>query len=130
MCKNSKSHYNWSKHAIRAQTPTVTPQAAPQRSMASAIRATTSQPSSEHRIQRKTNFIRRITKNDQLSQLVEINTLKSIVEQQQTVIGRQQAEIDQLKAENVCLKAADEERERSSSILQKLSEDLKEGVTT
>ncbi|KAM0010196.1 hypothetical protein Hdeb2414_s0079g00779181 [Helianthus debilis subsp. tardiflorus] len=112
------------------ETPTVTPQAGPQRSMASAIRATTSQPSSERqrifsemsqdeknnflfsqlevvadRIQRQTDFIR-ITKNDQLSQLVEINTLKSTVEQQQTVIGRKQAEIDQLKAKNERLKAS------------------------
>ncbi|KAF5783969.1 hypothetical protein HanXRQr2_Chr11g0514121 [Helianthus annuus] len=122
------------------ETPTVTPQAAPQRSMASASRATTSQPSSERqrvfsemsqdeknnflfsqleaaadRIQRQTDFIR-ITKNDQLSQQVEINTLKSTVEQQQTVIGCQQAEIDQLKAENVRLKAADEEREREKQL--------------
>ncbi|KAJ0670295.1 hypothetical protein HanOQP8_Chr13g0472551 [Helianthus annuus] len=119
------------------ETPTVTPQAAPQRSMASVIRATTSQPSSERqrifsemsqdeknnflfsqleaaadRIQRQTDFIR-ITKNDQLSQLVEVNTLKSTVEQQQTVIGRQQAEIDQLKAENDRLKVADHARGQS-----------------
>ncbi|KAJ0725893.1 hypothetical protein HanPI659440_Chr12g0464061 [Helianthus annuus] len=131
------------------ETPTVTPQVAPQRSMASAIRATTSQPSSEHqrilsemsqdeknnflfshleaaadRIQRQTDFIR-ITKNDQIAQQVEINTLNSTVEQQQTVIGRQQAEIDQLKVENARLKTADEAREQSSSILQKLAEDLK-----
>ncbi|MFS7955554.1 hypothetical protein Hanom_Chr07g00644021 [Helianthus anomalus] len=57
------------------------------------------------RIQRQTDFIR-ITRNDQLSQLVEINTLKFTVEQQQTVIGRQQAKIDQLKAENERLKAS------------------------
>ncbi|KAJ0801182.1 hypothetical protein HanPI659440_Chr03g0114381 [Helianthus annuus] len=124
------------------ETPTVTPQVAPQRSMGSAIRATTSQPSSEHqriflemfqdeknkflfshleatadRIQRQTDFIR-ITKNDQVAQQVEINKLKSTVEQQQTVIGRQQAEIDQLKAENARLKTADEAREQSSSIFQ------------
>ncbi|MFS7925701.1 hypothetical protein Hanom_Chr04g00288151 [Helianthus anomalus] len=41
------------------------------------------------------------------------------------MIERQQAEIDLLKAENVRLKAADAEKERSSSILQKLAEDLK-----
>ncbi|MFS8001840.1 hypothetical protein Hanom_Chr13g01195081 [Helianthus anomalus] len=76
------------------------------------------------RIQRQTDFIR-ITKNDQISQLMEINTLKSTVEQQQTVIGRQQAEIDKLKAKNVRLKTIDEAREQSSSILKKLAEDLK-----
>ncbi|KAJ0579932.1 hypothetical protein HanRHA438_Chr04g0160061 [Helianthus annuus] len=117
------------------ETPIVTPQVAPQRSMASTIRATTSQPSSERqrifsemsqdeknkflfshleaaadRIQRQTDFIR-ITKNDQVAQKVEINKLKSIVEQQQTVIGCQQAEIDQLKAETARLKTADEARE-------------------
>ncbi|KAJ0682476.1 hypothetical protein HanPI659440_Chr16g0647761 [Helianthus annuus] len=94
---------------LAPETPTVTPQAGPQRSMASVIRATTSLPSSERqrifsemsqdeknnflfsqleaaadRIQRQTEFIR-ITKNDQLSQLVDINRLKSTVEQQQTV---------------------------------------------
>ncbi|KAJ0477784.1 hypothetical protein HanHA300_Chr13g0492531 [Helianthus annuus] len=131
------------------ETPTITPQVAPQRSMASVIRVTTSQPSSERqrifskmsqdeknkflfshleaaadRIQRQTDFIR-ITKNDQVAQQVEINKLKSTVEQQQTVIGRQQAEIDQLKAENARLKTADEAREQSISILQKLAEDLK-----
>ncbi|MFS7986223.1 hypothetical protein Hanom_Chr11g01007801 [Helianthus anomalus] len=128
------------------ETPIVTPQVAPQRSMAYAIRATTSQPSSERqrifsemsqdeknnflfsqleaaadRIQRQTDFIM-ITKNDQIAQLVEINMLKSTVEQQQTVIGRQQAEIDKLKAENARLKTADEGREQSSFILKKLAE--------
>ncbi|KAJ0704588.1 hypothetical protein HanPI659440_Chr14g0564331 [Helianthus annuus] len=124
------------------ETPTVISQAVPQRSMAAAIRATTSQPSDERqrifseysqeeknnflfsqleaaadRIQRQTEFIM-ITKNDQVSQLVEIDKLKSTVDQQQTVIERQQAEIDSLKAENARLKAAEEERERNNTILQ------------
>ncbi|KAJ0836890.1 hypothetical protein HanRHA438_Chr16g0772061 [Helianthus annuus] len=96
---------------LAPETPTVTPQAGPQRSMASVIRATASLPSSERqrifsemsqdqknnflfyqleaaadRIQRQTEFIR-ITKNDQLSQLVDINRLKSTVEQQQNCFG-------------------------------------------
>ncbi|MFS7913661.1 hypothetical protein Hanom_Chr02g00144281 [Helianthus anomalus] len=124
--------------------------------MASVIRATTSQPSSERqrifsemsqdeknnfffsqleaaadRIKRQTDFIR-ITKNDQLSQLVEINSLKSTVEQQQTVIGRQQVEIDQLKAEHERLKTADNARglemnhfRQISGVLQQSAETLK-----
>ncbi|KAF5806336.1 hypothetical protein HanRHA438_Chr05g0229111 [Helianthus annuus] len=138
------------------ETPTVTPQAAPQRSMASVIRATTSQPSSERqrlfsemsqdeknnflfsqlevaadRIQKQNDFIR-ITKNNQLSQLVEINTFKVTVVQQQTVIGRQQAEIDQLQAENERLKAADNacglemnHFRQISGVLQQSAETLK-----
>ncbi|KAJ0592367.1 hypothetical protein HanHA300_Chr03g0084321 [Helianthus annuus] len=107
------------------ETQTVSPQAIPQRSIAEAIRATTSQPSAAtDRIQRQTDFIR-ITKNDQITHQVDIDKLKSNVGEQQAVIQRQQAEIDQLKDENVCLRAADEERERRSSVLQKLAEDLK-----
>ncbi|MFS7952980.1 hypothetical protein Hanom_Chr07g00613291 [Helianthus anomalus] len=128
---------------------TVSPQAIPQRSMAAAIRATTSQPSGERqrifsemtqdeknnflfsqleaaadRIQRQTDFIR-ITKNDQISQQVEIDRLKSTVGEQQATIQRQQAKIDFLKAENVWLKATEAERDRRSTVLQKLAEDLK-----
>ncbi|XP_022032612.2 merozoite surface antigen 2, allelic form 2-like [Helianthus annuus] len=127
----------------------VSPQATPQRSMAASIRATTAQPSGERqriftdmtqeeknnflfmqfeaaadRIQRQTDFIR-ITKNDQIHHQVEIDRLKSTVGEQQATIQRQQAEIDFLKAENVRLRAADEERQRSSSVLQKLAEDLR-----
>ncbi|KAJ0813251.1 hypothetical protein HanPSC8_Chr17g0771301 [Helianthus annuus] len=135
--------------SLAPETQTVSPQAIPQRSMAEAIRATTSQPSGERqriflemtqeeknnflfshleaaadRIQRQTDFIR-IMKNDQITHQVDIYRLKSTVGEQQAVIQRQQAEIDQLKAENVCLRAADEERQRSSSVLQKLAEDLR-----
>ncbi|KAJ0614217.1 hypothetical protein HanIR_Chr02g0059941 [Helianthus annuus] len=128
---------------------TVSPQFIPQRSVAATIRATTSQPSGKRqrifsemtqeeknkfmfsqyeaaadRIQRQTDFIR-ITKNDQISHQVEIDRLKSAVGEQQATIQRQQAEIDFLKAENVQLKAAEAERDRKSSVLQKLAEDLK-----
>ncbi|XP_021975286.1 uncharacterized protein LOC110870411 [Helianthus annuus] len=112
----------------------VSPEEIPQRSMAASIRATTAQPSGERqrifsemtqeeknnflfsqyevaadRIQRQTDFIR-ITKNDQISHQVEIDRLKSTVGEQQAIIQRQQAEIDHLKAENIRLRAADEER--------------------
>ncbi|KAJ0794566.1 hypothetical protein HanPI659440_Chr04g0140631 [Helianthus annuus] len=127
----------------------VSPQAIPQRSMAASIRATIAQPSGEPQrifaettqeeknnllfaqfeatadcIQRETNFIR-ITKNDQISHQVVIERLKYTVGEQQATIQRQQAEIDFLKAENVRLKAAEAERDRRSSVLQKLAEDLK-----
>ncbi|KAJ0475294.1 hypothetical protein HanRHA438_Chr13g0577211 [Helianthus annuus] len=124
-----------------AEIPAVTPQAAPQRTMASAIRATTSQISAERhrtfsgfsedekikylfstleaaadRVQRQSHFIN-LTKHDQLKQSVEINNLKSTVGQQQTMIERQQAEIELLKAENARLKAVDEEKERRMAVL-------------
>ncbi|KAJ0749512.1 hypothetical protein HanLR1_Chr05g0170771 [Helianthus annuus] len=118
-----------------AETPTVTPQVAPTRSIGSTIRATTSQHSSEHRqrkfsemqpdekvdflfsqlqaaagqIDRQSAFMN-ITKSDVIKQQLEMNTLKSIVQRQQAEITRQQVEIDQLKAENARIKAADEER--------------------
>ncbi|MFS7939720.1 hypothetical protein Hanom_Chr05g00455231 [Helianthus anomalus] len=85
------------------ETPTVTPQD-PACSIASTIRATTSQPSSERRQSRFSEL--------QQDEKLEINTLNSTVGHQQAEITRQQAEIEQLKAENACLKAADEERER------------------
>ncbi|KAJ0616566.1 hypothetical protein HanIR_Chr02g0091981 [Helianthus annuus] len=128
---------------------TVSPQAIPQRSMAASIRTTTAQPSGERqrifvemtqeeknnflftqfeavadRIQRQTDFIR-ITKKDQISHQVDIERLKSTVGEQQATIQRQQADIDFLKAENGRLKAAEAERDRRSSVLQRLAEDLK-----
>ncbi|KAF5823950.1 hypothetical protein HanRHA438_Chr01g0044771 [Helianthus annuus] len=118
--------------------------------MAAAIRATTSQqPSSERqriysemtqvekndflfrqyeaaadRIQRQADFIR-ITKNDQIHHQVEIDRLKATVGEQLATIQRQQAEIDLLKAENERMKASEAERDRRSSVLQKLAEDLR-----
>ncbi|KAM0030900.1 hypothetical protein Hdeb2414_s0017g00502441 [Helianthus debilis subsp. tardiflorus] len=127
----------------------VSPQVIPQRSMAASIRATTTQPSVEHqrifsdmtheeknnflfmqfeaaadRIRRQTDFIR-LTKNDQISQLVEIERLKTVVGEQQATIQHQQAEIVRLKAENERLKASEVELDRRSSVHQKLAEDLK-----
>ncbi|MFS7921215.1 hypothetical protein Hanom_Chr03g00234171 [Helianthus anomalus] len=116
------------------KTPTVTPQE-PTRSIASTIRATTSQPSSE-RIQWKFSEMQQdgkvdflftqlqavagqidrqsavinVTRGDVIKQRLEMNTLKSTIERQQAEITRQQVEIEQLKTENACLKAADEER--------------------
>ncbi|KAF5797967.1 hypothetical protein HanRHA438_Chr07g0297801 [Helianthus annuus] len=153
------------------ETPTVTPQA-PTRSIASTIRATTSQLTAERRqtifsqmnqeekvnflfsqlqaaagqIQRQ-NELMQATRADSIRQQLEINTLNSTVRRQAAEITRQQTEIDQLKAENASLKAADEVRERqllqmravdnargiemnhmkeSSSKLQQLAENLKE----
>ncbi|KAJ0781526.1 hypothetical protein HanPI659440_Chr06g0250251 [Helianthus annuus] len=121
---------------------TVSPQTIPQRSMAASIRATTAGSSVERqriftdmtqdeknnylflqfeaaadRIKRQTDFIH-ITKRDQLSQLVEIERLKTAVGAQQATIQQQQAEIDLLKAENERMKASEAERDRRSSILQ------------
>ncbi|KAF5819564.1 hypothetical protein HanXRQr2_Chr02g0079041 [Helianthus annuus] len=120
----------------------VSPQAIPQRSMAASIRATKSQPGGERqriflemtqeekknflfmqleaaadRVQRQIDFIR-ITKNDQIGQLVEIDRLKAAVGEQNVTIQRQQAEIDRHKAENERLKASEAERDRRSSVLQ------------
>ncbi|KAM0055274.1 hypothetical protein Hdeb2414_s0006g00204211 [Helianthus debilis subsp. tardiflorus] len=118
------------------ETPIVTPQAEPTNKMASTIRATTSQHTSERRhrrlsemqldekvdflfsqfqaaagqIDRQSTFMN-ITKSDGIKQQLEINTLKSNVQRQQAEITHQQAEIDQLKAENELLKAAIEETE-------------------
>ncbi|KAM0029565.1 hypothetical protein Hdeb2414_s0018g00527541 [Helianthus debilis subsp. tardiflorus] len=128
---------------------TVPPQTIPQRSMAASIRATTTGPSVERqriftdmtqdkknnflfmqfeaaadRIRRQTDFIH-ITKRDQVSQLVQIERLKTAVGAQQATIQNQQEEIDRLKAENERLKASEVERDRRSSVLQKLAEDLK-----
>ncbi|KAF5788900.1 hypothetical protein HanXRQr2_Chr09g0364591 [Helianthus annuus] len=86
----------------------VSPHAIPQRSMAALIRATTAQPS-----------------NVQISQLVEIERLKTTVGEQQATIQHQQAEIDRLKADNERLKVSEVERDRRSSVLQKLAKDLK-----
>ncbi|KAJ0568475.1 hypothetical protein HanIR_Chr06g0296621 [Helianthus annuus] len=121
---------------------TVSPQTIPQRLMAASIRATTAGSSVERqriftdmtqdeknnylflqfeaaadRIKRQTDFIH-ITKRDQLSQLVEIERLKTAVGAQQATIQQQQAEIDLLKAENERMKASEAERDRRSSILQ------------
>ncbi|KAJ0796974.1 hypothetical protein HanPI659440_Chr04g0168531 [Helianthus annuus] len=127
-----------------AETPTVTPQAEPARTMASVIRATTSQYSSKRRskkfsemqqdekvdflfsqlqaaacqIDRQSKFMN-ITKSDVIKQQVEINTLKSTVE-------RQQAEIAHLKAQNERLKAAADIRERQ--LLQMRAADNTRGV--
>ncbi|KAJ0734976.1 hypothetical protein HanPI659440_Chr11g0426571 [Helianthus annuus] len=118
------------------ETPTLTPQA-PTRSIASTIRATTSQPIAKRRqtifsqmnqdekvdflfsqlqaaagqIHRHTKVIQD-TRADSIKQQLEINTLNSTIGQQAAEITRQQAEIEQLKAENASLKAADEVRER------------------
>ncbi|KAF5821026.1 hypothetical protein HanXRQr2_Chr01g0008971 [Helianthus annuus] len=118
------------------ETPTVTPQA-PTHSIASSIRATTSQPAAEciqtifsqmqpdekvgflfsqlqaaaGQINRQTDVIK-ATRGDLIKQQLEINTLNSTVGRQQAEITRQQAEIEQLKTENASLKAADEVRER------------------
>ncbi|KAJ0669348.1 hypothetical protein HanPI659440_Chr17g0700131 [Helianthus annuus] len=118
------------------ETPVVTPQA-PTRTIASSIRATTSQPAAERRqsrfeqmqqdekvdflfsqlqaaagqINRQTDVVK-ATRADMIKQQLEINTLNSIVGRQAAEITRQQTEIDQLKAENASLKAADEVRER------------------
>ncbi|KAF5755322.1 hypothetical protein HanRHA438_Chr17g0811471 [Helianthus annuus] len=118
------------------ETPSVTPQE-PAPSIASTIRATTSQPALERRqtifsqmpqdenidflfsqleaaagqINRQSTVIN-LTKGDMIKQQLEINTLNSTVGQQQAEITCQQAEIEQLKAENARLKAADEEKER------------------
>ncbi|KAM0069507.1 hypothetical protein Hdeb2414_s0001g00002531 [Helianthus debilis subsp. tardiflorus] len=119
-----------------AETPTVTTQEHACL-MASTIRATTSQPSSERRQRRfseiqqdeKVDFlftqlqaaacqidrqsaVINVTRSDVIKQRLEINTLNSTVERQQAEITRQQAEIEQLKAENAHLKAVDDERER------------------
>ncbi|XP_022032388.1 uncharacterized protein LOC110933476 [Helianthus annuus] len=161
--KKSRRYLSTSSRGSMPQTPvpeppvvssppaaqTVSPQLIPQRSMAAAIRATTSQPSGERqrifsemtqeeknnflfsqyeaaadRITRQTDFIR-ITKNDQISHQVEIDMLKSAVGEQQATIQRQQAEINLLKAENERLKASEAERDRRSLVLQKLAEDLR-----
>ncbi|KAJ0792402.1 hypothetical protein HanOQP8_Chr01g0017641 [Helianthus annuus] len=153
------------------ETPVVTPQA-PTRSIASTIRATTSQPATERRqsvfvrmqqdekidilcsqlqaavgqITRHTEVIK-ATRADSIEQQLEINMLNATVGRQAVEITRQQAEIEQLREENVSLKAADEVRERqlqqmhaadntrgiemnrlkeSSSALQKLADGLKE----
>ncbi|KAM0047216.1 hypothetical protein Hdeb2414_s0009g00325861 [Helianthus debilis subsp. tardiflorus] len=121
--------------SLTVETPTVTPQAASARSIASTIRATTSQHSSKRRerkfsemqpdekvdflfsqlqaaagqIDRQSAFMN-ITKSDVIKQQLEMTALKSTVEHQQAEITCQQAEIEQLKAENARLKAADEER--------------------
>ncbi|KAJ0446726.1 hypothetical protein HanHA89_Chr17g0697451 [Helianthus annuus] len=118
------------------ETPTVTPQA-PARFIASTIRATTSQPTTERRqtifsrmnqdekvdflfsqlqaaagqINRHTKVIQ-ATRADSIKQQLEINMLNSTIGRQAAEIARQQAEIEQLKAENANLKAADEVRER------------------
>ncbi|KAF5774600.1 hypothetical protein HanRHA438_Chr13g0612821 [Helianthus annuus] len=119
-----------------AETPTVTPQE-PSRTLASTIRATTSQQASERRIRKfsemqhdeKVEFLfsqlqtaagqinrqselMNATRSDVIKQQLESNTLKSTVQRQQAEITRQQAEIELLKAENARLKDADEERER------------------
>ncbi|KAJ0555604.1 hypothetical protein HanIR_Chr07g0304001 [Helianthus annuus] len=118
------------------ETPTVTTKE-PARSIASTIRATTSQPTSERKQSRfshmqqdeKVDFlfsqlqaaagqidrqsaVINLTRSDMIKQQLEINTLNSTVGRQQAEITRQQAEIEQLKAENARLKTADEERER------------------
>ncbi|XP_021990888.1 transcription initiation factor IIF subunit alpha-like [Helianthus annuus] len=123
--------------SLTVETPTVTPQAEHAHTMASTIRATTSQHSSERRqrkfsemqpdekvvflfsqlqaaagqIDRQSAFMN-VTRNDVIKQQVEIKTLKSTVERQQAEIERQQAEVEHLKAENERLKAADDIRER------------------
>ncbi|KAF5788758.1 hypothetical protein HanXRQr2_Chr09g0362801 [Helianthus annuus] len=118
------------------ETPAVTPQELA-RSIASTIRATTSQPTSERRQSRlsqmqqdekkiflfsqlqaaagqidRQSAVINVTRSDMIKKQLEMNTLNSTVERQQAEITRQQAEIEQLKAENARLKAADEEIER------------------
>ncbi|KAJ0435465.1 hypothetical protein HanIR_Chr17g0893601 [Helianthus annuus] len=116
------------------ETLVVTPQA-PTRSIASTIRATTSQPAAERRqsvfeymqqdekidflfsqlqaaggqITRHTEVIP-ATRANAIKQQLEINTLNATVGRQAAEITRQQAEIEQLRAENASLKAADEVR--------------------
>ncbi|KAJ0608666.1 hypothetical protein HanHA89_Chr03g0111601 [Helianthus annuus] len=122
------------------ETPTVTPQE-PARSIASTIRATTSQTASERKQSRfsqmpqeeKIDFlfsqlqaaagqidrqsaVIKVTRSDMIKQQLEINMLNSTVGRQQAEITRQQAEIEQLKAKNARLKTADEERERQLQV--------------
>ncbi|MFS7910330.1 hypothetical protein Hanom_Chr02g00105031 [Helianthus anomalus] len=118
-----------------AQTPTATPQE-PARSIASTIRANTSQPSLEHihrtfsemqqdekvdfsftqlqaaegQIDRQSAVIN-VTRSDMIKQQLEKNTLNSIVGHQQAETTRQKAEIEQLKAENARLKIANKEKD-------------------
>ncbi|KAJ0575730.1 hypothetical protein HanIR_Chr05g0216161 [Helianthus annuus] len=120
-----------------AETPTVTPQAEPSRIMASVIRATTSQHSSERRskrfsemqqdekvdflfsqlqavagqINRQSEFMN-ITKSDVIKQQLEMNTLNFTVDTLKSTVERQQVEIAHLKAENERLKAVDDVREQ------------------
>ncbi|KAF5818810.1 hypothetical protein HanXRQr2_Chr02g0070351 [Helianthus annuus] len=97
-------------------------------------------------ITRHTDVIK-TTRVDSIKQQLEINTFNATIGRQAVEITRQQAEIEQLKAENASLKVADEVSERqlqqmcaadntrgiemnrmkeSNSILQKLGEGLKE----